>query len=96
MERTGNSIGAEGRRQHDEEDPNSGDRQHRQERLADQEVREGEEQAAQEAEDSEALTAEAQADGVPDDAVTDPEGVKPATELRLEQADVDADQDREQ
>lgn len=87
VERTGNSIGAEGRRQHDEDDPRHGDRQHREERLADQEATGG-------ADEPEALASEAQADGVPDGTTAPEQGVKPGTELRLEEADVDAEPDR--
>ena len=77
MERTGNNIGGEGARQRDQNDPEKSDRPRRQERLAEREI-------------DEALGAEAepQADGTPygDDNVQSPEGVKPATRLRIEQS----------
>lgn len=79
MERTGNTIGAEGRRQHNPDDPSQGDKPHRLEREADAEIDEALEGPPPEA--------EAQADGEPygDDDVSAPEGVTPATKLRIEQ-----------
>ena len=47
MVRTGNTIGAEGRRQHNEDDPQNGDQHRMQERLADQEIQEGLEEVAE-------------------------------------------------
>lgn len=68
MQRTGNNIGAEGRRQHNEDDPQSGDLQRMQERLADAEIQEGREEVEEEdAEESAGARLETspQADGVP-------------------------------
>jgi hypothetical protein len=99
MKRTGNTIGSEGRRQHNEDDPQNGDRHHMQERLADKEIQEGLEEIAEartEAEEStESLETSPQADGVPEDEnVGSPEGEKPATEERLEDAEAEEDPER--
>ena len=87
MEREGNVVGAEGRRQHDEDDPKYGDKPDMEERIADRETREAEEEgtAALEAE-------EETGDPVPDpdaaglDDVGSPEGVKPGTVSEIEDA----------
>ena len=89
MERTGNTIGSEGRRQHDEDDPKFGDKPDMEERIADREAREAEEAgtAGVQAEGDEQA-----ADPVPDpdepglDDVGSPEGVKPGTVSELEDA----------
>ncbi|MDX1673690.1 MAG: hypothetical protein R3314_02715 [Longimicrobiales bacterium] len=95
MERTGNTIGSEGRRQHDEDDPRYGDKPDMEKRIADREAREAEQEGA------DAVRAEEDsgiADPVPDpdkaglDDVKDPEGVKPGTVSEIEDA---ADPDRE-
>ena len=82
MQRTGNNIGGEGRRQHNPDDPSNGDKQRMQERLADAEIGEG----IEERERSEGVEGQPQADGDPygDEDVGAPEGVKPATEHRIE------------
>lgn len=88
MDRTGNTIGAEGRRQHDEDDPQYGDKPDREERIADREAREAEEEGV------EALQTEAELDAAdpvpePDEAavgdVQSPEGVKPGTASEIEE-----------
>ncbi len=100
MQRTGNTIGSEGRRQHNEDDPQNGDQHRMQERLADREIQEGLEEIAESRaeageEGSERLETSPQADGVPaDENVGDAEGVKPATEARLEDADADSEPER--
>ena len=89
MERTGNTIGGEGRRQHDEDDPRYGDKPDMEERIADREAREAEEEGAA-AVESEA--GEEPGDPVPDpddpalDDVQPPEGVKPGTASEIEEA----------
>ena len=87
MERDGNVVGAEGRRQHDEDDPKFGDKPDMEERIADREAREAE------AEGAAALEAEDETgDAVPDpdeaglDDVGSPEGVKPGTVAEIEDA----------
>ena len=88
MEREGNTIGAEGRRQHDETDPKFGDKPDMEERIADREAREAEEAGAAAVE---AESDEAAADPVPEpdeaglDAVGSPEGVKPGTVSEIEE-----------
>lgn len=91
MEREGNVIGAEGRRQHDEDDPQHGDKPDMEERIADREAREAEEEgvARIEAEQEDQETG----DPVPDpdeaglDDVGSSEGVKPGVVAELEDAE---------
>lgn len=85
MERDGNTIGNEPRRQDSETDPSKGDRQHRQERLADQEIREGLDDVTTAREDQ-ADEAEA-GEGTSARDATAAEGIKPATDERLDQSD---------
>lgn len=111
MERTGNNIGAEGRRQHDPSDPGSGDKQDRQAQLADKEIHEatesgealeppkaveqttggdrGEARQPEESGEPADIEAEPQADGEPygDGNPAAPEGEKPVTRRRIEEAD---------
>jgi hypothetical protein len=80
MQRTGNTIGAEGRRQHNEDDPQNGDMHRMQERLADAEIEEGrEEVAAESGGETDAVEATPQADGVPHDDDESPEETEPRT-----------------
>ncbi len=86
VERTGNTIGGEGRRQHDEDDPRYGDKPKREERLAEAEARKGE------AEQLEALLVDEHGNPIPDseeggvDDVDSPEGVKPGTVSEIAEA----------
>lgn len=88
MEREGNVVGAEGRRQHDEDDPQHGDKPDMEERIADREAREAEAEGADRIE----AEAEQEADPVPDpdepglDHVGAPEGVKPGVAAEIEDA----------
>ena len=79
VERTGNTIGGEGRRQHDEDDPRFGDKPKREERLAEQEARKGEEEQV----DAQLVDEHGNPIPAPDAAgiedVGSPEGVKPGT-----------------
>lgn len=86
VERTGNTIGGEGRRQHDEDDPRHGDKPKREERLAEAEARKGE------AEQLEAQLVGEQDTAIPDPEeggvkdVDSPEGVKPGTVSEIAEA----------
>lgn len=86
MERTGNTIGGEGRRQHGEDDPRFGDRPEREERLAEEEARKGEEEQLEARLDDEPGEPVPEPDeaGIRD--VDSPEGVKPGTVSELEEA----------
>ena len=89
MEREGNVIGAEGRRQHDEDDPEFGDKPDMEERIANREAREAE---AEGVDRVEAESDEAAGDPVPDpdepglDSIDAPEGVKPGTRSEIDHA----------
>ena len=95
MERTGNTVGAEGRRQHDEDDPRYGDKPDMEERIADREAREAEEEGAAGVE----AGADEGRDAVPDPddpAVEDvraPEGVKPGTASEIAEATEEAQEE---
>ena len=88
MEHEGHTIGSEGRRQHDETDPEFGDKPDMEERIADREAREAEEAGAEAAAAPDADAG----DPVPDpdeaglDHVQSPEGVKPGTAREITDA----------
>lgn len=79
VERTGNTIGGEGRRQHDEDDPRYGDKPKREERLAEEEARKAEEQQIEAQLDDEPREPVPEPDEPGLDDVQSAEGVKPGT-----------------
>lgn len=92
VERTGNTIGGEGRRQHDEDDPRYGDKPDREERLADEEARQGEEEQIEAQLDDEPREPVPEPDEAGTGDVASPEGVKPGTASEI----ADAAREREQ
>jgi len=83
MERTGNTIGKEGRRQGDTDPDRRNDKPRQQERLADREIEEQRREAGE--------RAPAPADPRSDRVEQDPAGTKPGTRSTLEHSDVDAE-----
>lgn len=86
VERTGNTIGGEGRRQHDEDDPRYGDRPDREARLADEEARQVEEETIEARLDDEPTEPVPEPDEAGLEHVRAPEGVKPGTASELTNA----------
>lgn len=93
VERTGNTIGGEGRRQHDEDDPRYGDRPDREARLADEEARQAEEETIEAQLDDEPTEPVPEPDEAGLEHVDSPEGVKPGTASEL--ADASAEKGKE-
>ena len=91
VERTGNTIGGEGRRQHDEDDPRYGDRPKREARLAEEEARAGEDEQleAQLVDEPDSPIPSPDEGGVED--VDSPEGVKPGTAREIAEAAPEAE-----
>lgn len=86
VERTGNTIGGEGRRQHDEDDPRYGDRPDREARLADEEARQAEEETIEAHLDDEPAEPVPEPDEAGIGNVDSPEGVKPGTASEIADA----------
>ena len=87
MERTGNTIGNEGRRQHNPNDPSRGDRQHRQERLADAEIAEAGREGAEDAAERTKARPRTEKEPYGEDDVGAAEGIKPVTRRRIQDVD---------